>query len=97
MKKVYLAIIKNRYLKVGLSLVITGAILAVYLNNEGVKCLSDLNRSGNMSSDNTQLKGNCFFITNSYVYSLFGIIIGSLIIIVWYSKYRNVWRTKFDK
>jgi hypothetical protein len=68
MKKVYLAIIKNRYLKVGLSLVVIGAILAVYLNNEGVKCLSDLNRSGNMSSDNTQrLKGNCFFITNSYV------------------------------
>ena len=100
MKKVYLAIIKNRYLKVGLSLVVIGAILAVYLNNEGVKCLSDLNRSGNMSRDNTQLerlKGNCFFITNSYVYSLFGLIIGSLIIIVWYSKYRNVWRTKFDK
>jgi hypothetical protein len=100
MKKVYLAIIKNRYLKVGLSLVVIGAILAVYLNNEGVRCLSDLNRSGNMSSDNTQLerlKGNCFFITNSYVYSLFGLIIGSLIIIVWYSKYRNVWRTKFDK
>jgi hypothetical protein len=95
---VYLAIIKNRYLKVGLSLVVIGAILAVYLNNEGVKCLSDLNRSGNMSSDNTQrLKGNCFFITNSYVYSLFALIIGSLIIIVWYSKYRNVWRTKFDK
>ena len=100
MKKVYLAIIKNRYLKVGLSLVVIGAILAVYLNNEGVKCLSDLNRSRNMSSDNTQLerlKGNCFFITNSYVYSLFGLVIGSLIIIVWYSKYRNVWRTKFDK
>ena len=98
MKKVYLAIIKNGYLKVGLSLVVTGAILAVYLNNEGVKCLSDLNRSGNTSSDNTQrLKGICFFITNSYVYSLFGLIIGSLIIIVWYSKYRNVWRTKFDK
>ena len=100
MKKVYLAIIKNRYLKVGLSLVVIGAILAVYLNNEGVKCLSDLNRSGNMSSDDTQLerlKGSCFLITNSYVYSLFGLIIGSLIIIVWYSKYRNVWRTKFDR
>src|ERR671919_1719039 len=102
MKKVYLAIIKNRYLKVGLSLVVIGAILAVYLNNEGVKCLSDLNRSGNMSSDNNntqleRLKGNCFFITNSYVYSLFGLIIGALIIVVWYFKYRNVWGTKFDK
>jgi hypothetical protein len=43
------------------------------------------------------LKGNCFFITNSYVYSLFGLIIGALIIVVWYFKYRNVWGTKFDK
>ena len=100
MKKVYLAIIKNRYLKVGLFLLITGAILALYLNNEGVKCLSELSGSGGMTSGNTQLeqlKGICFFITNSYVYSLFGLITGSLIIIVWYSKYRNVWRTKFGK
>ena len=70
-------------------------------NNEGVKCLSELSRSGNMSLEESrqleQLKGNCFFITNSYVYSLFGLIIGALIIIVWYSKYRNVWRVKFDK
>ena len=101
MKKVYLAIIKNRYLKVGLFLLIASAIMAIYFNNEGVKCLSELSRSGNMSLEESQqleqLKGNCFFITNSYVDSLFGLIIGALIIIVWYSKYRNVWRVKFDK
>ena len=101
MKRVYLAIIKNRYLKVGLFLLIAGAVLAVYLNNEGIKCLSEISRSENINSnDSTQLellKGNCFFITNSYVYSLFGLIIGLIIIIVWYSKYRNVWRSKFDK
>ena len=100
MKRVYLAIIKNRYLKVGLFLLIAGAVLAVYLNNEGIKCLSAISRSENIRSDDTQLdvlKGNCFFITNSYVYSLFGLIIGALIIVVWYLKYRNVWGTKFDK
>jgi hypothetical protein len=100
MKRVYLAIIKNRYLKVGLFLLIAGAVLAIYLNNEGIKCLSEISRSENISSDDTQLellKGNCFFITNSYVYSLFGLIIGALIIGVWYFKYRNVWGTKFDK
>ncbi|MDQ4013762.1 MAG: hypothetical protein M3146_08580, partial [Thermoproteota archaeon] len=85
MKRVYLAIIKNRYLKVGLFLLIAGAVLAVYLNNEGIKCLSEISRSENISRDDTQLellKGNCFFITNSYVYSLFGLIIGALIIVV---------------
>lgn len=101
MKRVYLAIIKNRYLKVGLFLLIAGAVLAIYLNNEGIKCLSEIRRSENISSDdNTQLellKGNCFIITNSYVYSLFGLVIGALIIVVWYFKYRNVWGTKFDK
>jgi hypothetical protein len=100
MKRVYLAIIKNRYLKVGLFLLIAGVVLALYLNNEGIKCLSEISRSENIRSADTQLdvlKGNCFFITNSYVYSLFGLIIGALIIIVWYFKYRNVWGTKFDK
>ena len=101
MKKVNLANKKNRYQKVGLLLLISSAIMAIYFNNEGVKCLSELNRSGNMSLEKSQqleqLKGNCFFITNSYVYSLFGLIIGALIIIVWYSKYINVWRIKFDK
>ena len=80
---------------------IAGAVMAIYLNNEGITCLSELGRTRNMSPDNSQaleqLEGYCFFITNAYVYSLFGLIIGSLIIIVWYSKYRNVWRTKFDK
>ena len=101
MKKLYLAIIKNRYLKVGTILLIASAVMAIYLNYEGVNCLSELSMRENTIPDNSQeldqLKGKCFFITNSYVYSLFGLIIGSLIIAVWYSKYKNVWRTKFDK
>jgi hypothetical protein len=101
MKRIYLAIIKNRYLKVGLILVIASAIMVIHLNNEGVKCLSEISRRQNLGLENDkeleQLRGTCFFITNSYFYSLFGLIIGSMIIIVWYSKYRNVWRSKFDK
>jgi hypothetical protein len=82
-------------------LVIASAIMVIYLNNEGVKCLSEISRRQNMGLENDkqleQLREICFFITNSYFYSLFGLIIGSMIIIVWYSKYRNVWRSKFDK
>lgn len=104
MKKIYLAIVKNKYLKVGLFLLVVSGIMAIYLNNEGFDCLSRL--SGNEKKDSSfddekqtleELKGYCFFITNSYVYSLFGIIIGAIITIVWYLKYRNIWRTKVEK
>jgi hypothetical protein len=33
----------------------------------------------------------CFLVTNLYVYSLFGIIIGIIIIAVWYMKYKQIW------
>jgi hypothetical protein len=33
----------------------------------------------------------CFLVTNLYVYSLFGIIIGIIIIGVWYIKYKKIW------
>lgn len=38
----------------------------------------------------------CFLVTNLYVYSLYGIIIGIIIIVAWYIKYRIIWskRTK---
>ena len=38
----------------------------------------------------------CFIVTNLYVYSLYGIIIGIIIIVAWYIKYRIIWskRTK---
>ena len=33
----------------------------------------------------------CFLVTNLYVYSLFGIIIGVMIIVIWYMKYKKIW------
>jgi hypothetical protein len=36
------------------------------------------------------LQRNCFIITNSYVFSIFGIIIGIIILIVGYWKKRTV-------
>ena len=33
----------------------------------------------------------CFLVTNLYVYSLFGIIIGIIIVGVWYIKYKKIW------
>jgi hypothetical protein len=91
MKKMYLIVIKNKYLKIGLLLLVASGIIAIYLNNEGFNCLSKLNRKEEISSfhEDETLEGlasYCFFITNSYVYSLFGIAIGAITIIVWYYK-----------
>jgi hypothetical protein len=101
-KNMYLIVIKNKYLKIGLLLLVISGIAAIYLNNEGFNCLSKLNRKevdSFQTADETSegLAGYCFFVTNSYVYSLFGIIIGALIITVWYCKYRNIWYTKYKK
>jgi hypothetical protein len=100
-KKVYLIVIKNKYLKIGLLLLIASGSIAIYLNNEGFSCLSKLSKKepASFRTDETLegLAAYCFFITNSYVYSLFGIVIGAITIIVWYCKYRNIWYTKYKK
>ena len=99
MKKMYFLIKKNRYLKIGLLLLVAGGIMAIYLNNEGFNCLSKLSRKDSFTKDETlkRLASYCFFVTNSYVYSLFGVVIGAITIIVCYYKYRNIWYTKYKK
>jgi hypothetical protein len=101
MKKMYLIVIKNKYLKIGLLLLVASSIIAIYLNNEGFNCLSKLTRkevdSFHKNDKLEELAGYCFFITNSYVYSLFGMAGGAIIITVWYCKYRNIWYSKYKK
>ena len=93
--------IKNKYLKIGLLLLIASGIMAIYLSNEGFNCLSKLSRreKDSFTADVTLegLASYCFFITNSYVYSLFGVVIGAITIVAWYCKYRNIWHTKYKK
>jgi predicted PurR-regulated permease PerM len=33
----------------------------------------------------------CFLVTNLYVYSLFGVIIGCIILVLWYVRYKKIW------
>ena len=52
---------------------------ALYLNFQGMKCLSDLAQRDRtiLSADRLEeMERNCFIITNSYVYSIYGIIVG---------------------
>ena len=38
-----------------------------------------------------ELRKYCFLVTNLYVYSLFGIIIGFIILGFWYMRYKKIW------
>ena len=43
------------------------------------------------------LRKYCFLVTNLYVYSLFGIIIGFIILVLWYMRYKKIWSGKKNK
>jgi hypothetical protein len=81
----------RRYLHFGvITLTISGAA-AVYLNFEGVKCLTILARSSetvNSQQELQQTSANCFIVTNSYVYSLFGVVAGGILLGLWAHKRR---------
>jgi heme/copper-type cytochrome/quinol oxidase subunit 2 len=36
-----------------------------------------------------EMERDCFIVTNSYVYSLFGVVAGIIMIIVWFAKKRK--------
>jgi hypothetical protein len=38
-----------------------------------------------------ELRKYCFLVTNLYVYSLFGVIIGFIVLVLWYVRYKKIW------
>ncbi|MEJ7641242.1 MAG: hypothetical protein WKF36_03500 [Candidatus Nitrosocosmicus sp.] len=52
---------------------------------------SQQNQNENEIRESVGLINYCFLVTNLYVYSLFGIIIGIMIIAIWYMKYKKIW------
>ena len=74
------------------------AILSLFLNFQSFNCLTKLSEYYNspleidpQNNTTIDLQRNCFIITNSYVFSVFGIIIGVMILIVGY------WKKKKNK
>ena len=41
-----------------------------------------------------ELRKYCFLVTNLYVYSLFGVIIGFIVLVLWYVRYKKIWSGK---
>ncbi len=81
-----------KYIYVGAITLAASGGAAIYLNFQGVKCLSDLvqvDRSILTAEQLEEMESNCFIITNSYVYSVYGIIMGIILIIIGVVKSRK--------
>jgi len=50
-----------------------------------------------LTQQSYDLRKYCFLVTNLYVYSLFGIIIGFIILVLWYMRYKKIWSGKKNK
>jgi hypothetical protein len=84
--------LQTKYLVTGIALVAVGGSLALFLNFQGYSCLSQLaslDRSTYPPAALDELERNCFIITNSYVYSLFAVVAGAIVLAVGYKKRRD--------
>jgi hypothetical protein len=82
----------TKYIYIGaITLAASGAV-AIYLNFQGIKCLSDLaqvDRSVLTPERLEEMERTCSIITNSYVYSVYGIIVGIILIVIGLVKKRK--------
>ena len=55
--------------------------------------LEDENRQAQdvLLQESYELRKYCFLVTNMYVYSLFGVIIGFILLVIWYIRYKKIW------
>lgn len=86
----------KKYIYVGAIILAASGGAAIYLNFQGVKCLSDLaqiDRSILTAEHLEEMERNCSIITNSYVYSVYGIIIGVILIVIGVIKSRKKMHT----
>ena len=82
------------------------------INSLGNESQQKINKTGQQIQPQNQVNQNqiegaknesfellqyCFLVTNLFVYSLYGIIIGVIIIIVWYLKYNRIWSKNIKK
>jgi hypothetical protein len=82
----------SRYLYVGISVLVVAGATAGYLNFQGVACLTDLARIDRSVAPGgllEEMERNCALVTNSYVYSLYAVAAGVILVIAGYMKKRK--------
>ena len=75
----------HKYLHAGIVTLAVSGVAAAYLNFEGARCLASIGNGGAALPQRTleEAAEYCFVITNSYVYSLFGVVAGIILVSVW--------------
>jgi len=82
----------RKYLYTGAVILAVSGVVAIYLNFQGVKCLTDLarpDRSVVPPELFEEMERNCSIVTNSYVYSVYGVIAGIVLVVVGFMKKRK--------
>jgi hypothetical protein len=82
----------GRYLYSGAAILAVSAAIAIYLNFQGVRCLSDLalvDRSVFTPWQLQEMERNCSIVTNSYVYSVYGVVAGIVLVSAGFMKKRK--------
>jgi hypothetical protein len=82
----------KKYIYIGAIILAASGAVAIYLNFQGVKFLSELvqvDRSVLAPERLEEMERNCSIITNSYVFSLYGIIIGIILMVIGLVKRRK--------
>ena len=82
----------SRYAYVGVTILAVSGAIAIYLNFQGVKCLSNLafvDRSVLTPGQLEEMERNCSIVTNSYVYSVYGIVAGIVLVVMGFMKRRK--------
>jgi hypothetical protein len=82
----------GRYFYSGIVILAASGAIAIYLNFQGFRCLTDLvqlDRSIVPSEIVEGMERNCALVTNSYVYSIYGVVAGIVLIVAWFMKKRK--------
>jgi hypothetical protein len=75
----------TKYMYIGAITLAASGAAAIYLNFQAIRCLSDLaqvDRTVFSAEHLEEMERNCMIITNSYVYSVYGIIVGVILIVI---------------
>jgi len=82
----------QKYLYIGAVIVAASSAIVTYLNFQGARCLSvlaELDRSVVPPDLAEELERNCAITTNSYVYSLYGVVAGIVLVMMGFMKRKN--------
>ena len=82
----------SRCTNVGVTILTVSGAIAIYLNFQGIKCLSDfafVDRSVLTPGQLEEIERNCSIVTNSYVYSVYGIVAGIVLVVMGFMKRRK--------